>query len=88
MPAPTMNSIVPALRLFVTSTLDRPDLACGMVRVAHPRNRAVLLGREAAIRMLSAPSCLTHQAALPAVYRAGRVPTRHQASLRRAEACQ
>ncbi len=37
MPVPTMNSIVSALRFFFTHTIDRPDLARKLVRVAHPR---------------------------------------------------
>src|SRR5215210_7245509 len=36
-PAPTMNSIVAALRFFFTHTLDRPDLARKLFRVSHPR---------------------------------------------------
>jgi site-specific recombinase XerD len=36
-PVPTMNSIVAALRFFLTQTLDRPDLARKLVRLAHPR---------------------------------------------------
>src|SRR4051794_36345348 len=45
-PTPTMNSIVSALRFFFTSTLDRPDLARRLVRVAHPRTLPVVLSRE------------------------------------------
>src|SRR3978361_681130 len=37
-PTPTMNSIVSALRFFFTYTIDRPDLARKLIRVAHPRN--------------------------------------------------
>ena len=37
-PTPTMNSIVSALRFFFTHTIDRPDLARKLIRVAHPRN--------------------------------------------------
>src|SRR6202041_2331275 len=36
-PTPTMNSIVSALRFFFTQTIDRPDLARKVIRVAHPR---------------------------------------------------
>jgi site-specific recombinase XerD len=35
-PAPTMNSIVAALRFFFNHTLDRPDLARKLVRTAMP----------------------------------------------------
>ncbi len=37
-PAPTMSSIVSELRFFFTHTIDRPDLALKLIRVAHPRN--------------------------------------------------
>ena len=33
-PVPTMNSIVSALRFFFTHTIDRPDLARGLIRAA------------------------------------------------------
>ena len=49
-PTPTMNSIVSALRFFFTSTLDRPDLARRLVRVAHPRNLHMVLSREEGAR--------------------------------------
>jgi integrase/recombinase XerD len=45
-PTPTMNSIVSALRFFFTHTIDRPDLARKLVRVAHPRNLPVLRKRR------------------------------------------
>ncbi|MGO4832269.1 site-specific integrase [Rhizobiaceae sp. 2RAB30] len=35
-PVPTMNSIVSALRFFFTHTVDRPDLARKLVRLAQP----------------------------------------------------
>jgi site-specific recombinase XerD len=70
-PTPTMNSIVSALRFFFTSTLDRPDLARRLVRVAHPRNLPVVLSREEVARLLNATSCLKHQAALSVAYGAG-----------------
>jgi len=40
-PVPTQNSIVSALRFFFTQTLDRPDLARKLVRLAHPRRLPV-----------------------------------------------
>jgi site-specific recombinase XerD len=40
-PAPTMNSIVSALRFFFTQTVDRPDLAHKLFRMAHPRKADV-----------------------------------------------
>ncbi len=70
-PTPAMNSIVSALRFFFTSTLDRPDLARRLVRVAHPRNLPVVLSREEVTRLLNATSCLKHQAALSVAYGAG-----------------
>ena len=71
MPTPTMNSIVSALRFFFTHTVDRPDLARKMVRVAHPRNLPVVLIREEVARLLDATTCLKHQAALSVAYGAG-----------------
>jgi len=44
-PAPTMSSIVAALRFFFTNTLDRPDLARKLFRVSHPRKLPVVLSR-------------------------------------------
>ena len=40
-PVPTQNSIVSALRFLFTHTLDRPDLARKLVRLAHPRKLPV-----------------------------------------------
>ena len=68
---PTMNSIVSALRFLFTSTLDRPDLARKLVRVAHPRNLPVVLSRDEVARLLTATTCLKHQAALSVAYGAG-----------------
>ncbi|MBS1167854.1 MAG: integrase/recombinase [Proteobacteria bacterium] len=45
-PVPTMNSIVSALRFFFTHTVDRPDLARKLVRLAHPRKLPVVLSRD------------------------------------------
>ena len=70
-PAPTMNSIISALRFLFTSTLDRPDLARKLVRVAHPRNLPVVLSRDKVARLLAATICLKHQAALSVAYGAG-----------------
>ncbi|TIM60995.1 MAG: integrase, partial [Mesorhizobium sp.] len=62
-PVPTMNSIVSALRFFFTHTLDRPDLARRLVRLAHPRKLPVVLSRDEVARLLNATTCLKHQAA-------------------------
>jgi integrase/recombinase XerD len=70
-PTPTMNSIVSALRFFFTHTLDRPDLARRLIRVAHPRNLPVVLSRDEVLRLLNATTCLKHQAALSVAYGAG-----------------
>ena len=70
-PVPTMNSIVSALRFFFTHTLDRPDLARRLVRVTHSRKLPVVLGRDEVARLLSATTCLKHQAALSVAYGAG-----------------
>jgi len=70
-PAPTMNSIVAALRFFFTHTLDRPDLARKLVRTAHARKIPVVLTLEEVRRLLDATTCLKHQAALSVAYGAG-----------------
>jgi site-specific recombinase XerD len=70
-PVPTMNSIVSALRFFFTYTLDRPDLARKLVRLAHPRKLPVVLSRDEVARLLNATTCLKHQAALSVAYGAG-----------------
>jgi integrase/recombinase XerD len=70
-PVPTMNSIVSALRFFFAQTVDRPDLARKLVRVAHPRKLPVVLSRDEVLRLLNATTCLKHQAALSVAYGAG-----------------
>ena len=50
-PVPTMNSIVSALRFFFTHTIDRPDLARKLVRLAHPRKLPVVLSRDEVARL-------------------------------------
>jgi len=70
-PVPTLNSIVSALRFFFTQTLDRPDLARKLVRLAHPRRLPVVLSRDEVARLLNATTCLKHQAALSVAYGAG-----------------
>src|SRR5215470_7253621 len=70
-PAPTMNSIVSALRFFFTQTIDRPDLARKLIRTVHPRNLPVVLSRDEVTRLLNATTNLKHQAALSVAYGAG-----------------
>jgi site-specific recombinase XerD len=70
-PVPTLNGIVSALRFFFTHTLDRPDLARRLVRLAYPRTLPVVLSRDEVARLLAATTCLKHQAALSAAYGAG-----------------
>lgn len=70
-PAPTMNSIVAALRFFFTHTLDRPGLARKLVRTAHARKIPVVLTQPEVKRLLDATTCLKHQAALSVAYGAG-----------------
>jgi integrase/recombinase XerD len=70
-PVPTMNSIVSALRFFFTQTVDRPDLARRLVRLAHPRKLPVVLSRDEVARLLNATTCLKHLAALSVAYGAG-----------------
>ena len=43
---------------------DRPDLARKLVRVTHPRKLPVVLSPDEVARLLSATTCLKHQAAL------------------------
>ena len=69
--APTMNSIVAALRFFFTHTLDRPGLARKLVRTAHARKIPVVLTQPEVKRLLDATTCLKHQAALSVAYGAG-----------------
>ncbi|MFZ0129165.1 MAG: tyrosine-type recombinase/integrase [Candidatus Dormiibacterota bacterium] len=71
LPAPTMNSIVAALRFFFTHTLDRPDLARKLFRVTYPRKLPVVLSPDEVARLLQATTCLKHQAALSVAYGAG-----------------
>ena len=70
-PAPTMNSIVAALRFFFAHTLDRPDLARKLYRVPHPRRLPIVLSPDEVARLLQATTCLKHQAALSVAYGAG-----------------
>jgi len=70
-PVPTWNSIVSAPRFFFTHTVDRPDLARKLVRLAHPRKLPVVLSRDEVARLLNATTCLKHQAALSVAYGAG-----------------
>ncbi len=71
LPAPTMNSIVAALRFFFTHTLDRPDLARKLFHVTYPRKLPVVLSPDEVARLLQATTCLKHQAALSVAYGAG-----------------
>lgn len=71
MPAPTMNSIVSALRFLFTITLDRPDLARKLVRAKHPRNLPIVLSPDEVARLLDATTSLKHRAALSVAYGAG-----------------
>ena len=70
-PVPTVNRIVSALRFFFTQTVDRPDLARKLVRLAHPRRLPVVLSRDEVARLLNATTCLKHQAALSVAYGSG-----------------
>lgn len=70
-PAPTMNSIVAALRFFFNHTIDRPELARKLVRTAHARKIPVVLTLAEVRRLLDATTCLKHQAALSVAYGAG-----------------
>ena len=67
-PAPTMNSIVGALRFFFTHTLDRPHLARKLVRTRQVRKIPVVLTMAEVKRLLDATRSLKHQAALSVAY--------------------
>ena len=56
--APTMNSIVSALRFFFTHTIDRPDLARRLFRLRHPRRLPDVLSVDEVVRLLGATTCL------------------------------
>ncbi len=66
-----MNSIVSALRLFITHTVDRPDPARRLFRLAHPRKLPVVLTRDEITQLLNFTTCFRYQAALPVVYGRG-----------------
>jgi site-specific recombinase XerD len=68
MPTPTMNSIVSALRFFFTHTIDRPDLARKLIRVAHPRNLPVVLSRDEVTRLLNLGSSVARGAGIAMPY--------------------
>lgn len=71
MAAPAMNSRVAALRFFFTTTLDRPNLARKLIRVAYPRKLPTVLSPDEVARLLAATTCLKHRAALSVAYGAG-----------------
>jgi integrase/recombinase XerD len=62
---------VAALRFFFKHTLDRPDLARKLIRMAYSRKLPVVLSRDEVARLLDATACLKHQAALSVAYGAG-----------------
>jgi integrase/recombinase XerD len=68
---PTMNSAVAALRFFFTVTLERPELARGLVFVREPRKIPVILSLEEVADLLAAAPGPKYQAALAAAYGAG-----------------
>ncbi len=69
--APTMNSVISALRFFFTRTIDRPDLARKLYRIRHARALPTVLSRDEVTRMLEATTSLKHQAILSVAYGAG-----------------
>jgi integrase/recombinase XerD len=68
---PSINSAVAALRFFFTVTLDRPELARGLVFVREPRKIPVVLSLEEVADLLEAAPGPKYQAALAAAYGAG-----------------
>ncbi|MEO9133053.1 MAG: phage integrase N-terminal SAM-like domain-containing protein, partial [Sphingomonas sp.] len=61
--APTMNSIVSALRFFFTHTIDRPDLSRKLHTVKNPRSLPIVLSPDEVAQLLGATTCLKHKAA-------------------------
>src|SRR3546814_15382776 len=68
-PAPTMNSIVAALRFFFTNTLDRPDLARKLIRTKHARKIPVVLTMAEVKRLLDATRSEEHTSELQSLMR-------------------
>jgi len=68
---PTINSAVAALRFFFTVTLDRPELARGLVVVREPRKIPVVLSTEEVADLLEAAPGPKYKAALAAGYGGG-----------------
>jgi len=62
---------VAALRFFFTTTLDRPELSCKLIRIAYSRKLPVVLSPEEVARLLGATTCLEYRAALGVAYGAG-----------------
>jgi site-specific recombinase XerD len=68
---PSMNGAVAALRFFFGVTLERPELARGLVFVREPRKIPVILSLEEVAEVLEAAPGPKYQAALAAAYGAG-----------------
>ena len=68
---PSMNGAVAALRFFFGVTLERPELARGLVFVREPRKIPVILSLEEVGEVLEAAPGPKYQAALAAAYGAG-----------------
>lgn len=71
LPPPSMNSRVAALRLFLTTTLDRPDLSRKFVRVDYPRKVPDVLSPDEAARLIAAAETLRYKAVLAVACGAG-----------------
>ncbi|NKC51717.1 site-specific integrase [Ochrobactrum cytisi] len=69
-PVPTMNSVVSALRFFFNTTIDRPDLARRLVRLAHPRNLSLFyqIQRMHAVGRVQASSALIQRPRVPLIH--------------------
>ena len=68
---PSINGAVAALRFFFTVSLDRPELARGLVFVREPRKIPVVLSTEEVADLLEAAPGPKYKAALAAGYGAG-----------------
>jgi integrase len=66
-----MNSIVSALRFLFIHSLDCPDLARRLVRLAHRGNLPLVLSRDEVARLINATTRLKRQAAVSVAYGAG-----------------
>src|SRR5712691_1406567 len=68
---PTMNGAVAALRLFFTTTCNRPEMARHLRLVKQPQKLPVVLTTDEVLRLLEAAPEAKYKAALGVAYGAG-----------------